>query len=78
MSGSVSLRSREGRDDQLVVKRDNEEFLSVVAFFTFPGVPEDKRYIYELVPNFVTIIHVFASSLLTVYTYLESVMSQVE
>ena len=39
MSGSVSLRSREGRDNQLVIKRDDEEgFRSLVAFFTFPGV----------------------------------------
>ena len=46
MSGSVSLRSREGRDDQCVVKRDDEEFLSLVAFSTFPGVSEDKRNTY--------------------------------
>ena len=43
MSGSVSLRSREGRDDQRVVKRDDDEFLSLVAFFTFPGVPEKHK-----------------------------------
>ena len=38
MSGSVSLRSREDRDDQRVVKRDDEEFRPLVAFSTFPGV----------------------------------------
>ena len=43
MSGSVSLRSREGRDNQCVVKRDDEEFRSLVAFITFPGVSEEDE-----------------------------------
>ena len=47
MSGSVSLRSREGRDDQRVVKSafgvlaSVEAFRSQVAFLTLPGVSED-------------------------------------
>ena len=27
-----------------MVKRDDEGFRSLVAFFTFPGVSEDKQY----------------------------------
>ena len=42
MSGSVSLRSREGRDDQCVVKRDDEELRSKIGFLTLPGVSEVK------------------------------------
>ena len=42
MSGSVSLRSREGRDDQRVVKRDDEEFRSKIVFLTLTGLSEVK------------------------------------